>query len=41
MPRYFLTLIVDTAAGFVSFNDGEVNKVPLLLGKSVFNLLFE
>jgi aspartate carbamoyltransferase catalytic subunit len=36
-----LTHILDTAATFVSVNDREVKKVPLLRGKSVFNLFFE
>jgi hypothetical protein len=36
-----LTHILDTAANFVSVNDREVKKVPLLRGKSVFNLFFE
>lgn len=33
--------ILDTAERFVSVNDREVKKVPLLRGKSVFNLFFE
>src|SRR5690606_23691892 len=36
-----LTHILDTASNFVSVNDREVKKVPLLRGKSVFNLFFE
>ena len=32
--------ILDTAANFVSINDRESKKVPLLRGKSVFNLFF-
>ena len=41
LPRSILTHILDTAANFVSVNDREVKKVPLLRGKSVFNLFFE
>ncbi|MCX7663632.1 MAG: aspartate carbamoyltransferase catalytic subunit, partial [Tepidimonas fonticaldi] len=41
LPRAILTQILDTAAQFVSVNDREVKKVPLLRGKSVFNLFFE
>ncbi len=41
LPRDTLTHILDTAANFVSVNDREVKKVPLLRGKSVFNLFFE
>ena len=41
LPRDILTHILDTAAGFVSVNDREVKKLPLLRGKSVFNLFFE
>jgi ornithine carbamoyltransferase len=41
LPRDILTHILDTAANFVSVNDREVKKVPLLRGKSVFNLFFE
>ncbi len=41
LPRAILTHILDTAAGFVSVSDREVKKVPLLRGKSVFNLFFE
>lgn len=33
--------ILDTAGSFLSVNDREVKKVPLLRGKSVFNLFFE
>ncbi len=36
-----LTQLLDTAANFVSVNDREVKKVPLLRGRSVFNLFFE
>ena len=41
LPRDVLTHILDTASTFVSVNDREVKKVPLLRGKSVFNLFFE
>src|SRR5215210_1019251 len=41
LPRDILTHILDTASNFVSVNDREVKKVPLLRGKSVFNLFFE
>jgi len=41
LSRDILTHILDTASQFVSVNDREVKKVPLLRGKSVFNLFFE
>src|SRR6478672_2271377 len=41
LPKDILTHILDTAATFVSVSDREVKKVPLLRGKSVFNLFFE
>ena len=41
LPRAVLTQILDTAGTFLSVNDREVKKVPLLRGKSVFNLFFE
>jgi aspartate carbamoyltransferase catalytic subunit len=41
LPRDVLRHIMDTAQGFMSFGDREVKKVPLLRGKSVFNLFFE
>ncbi len=41
LPRDVLTLILDTAGTFVSVSEREVKKVPLLRGKSVFNLFFE
>jgi aspartate carbamoyltransferase catalytic subunit len=41
LPRQTLTQILDTAATFLSVNDRDVKKVPLLRGKSVFNLFFE
>ena len=34
LPREILTHILDTASNFVSVNDREVKKVPLLRGKS-------
>ncbi|CAN5426588.1 aspartate carbamoyltransferase catalytic subunit [soil metagenome] len=41
LPRDVLHQILDTAGTFLSVNDREVKKVPLLRGKSVFNLFFE
>ena len=41
LSRDILTHILDTASNFVSVNDREVKKLPLLRGKSVFNLFFE
>lgn len=43
LSRDILTHILDTACGFVNLSeaDREVKKVPLLRGKSVFNLFFE
>ena len=41
LPRDIVTHILDTAANFVSVHEREVKKVPLLRGKSVFNLFFE
>ncbi len=41
LPKNLLTQILDTATSFVSVSDREVKKVPLLRGKSVFNLFFE
>ena len=41
LPREVVTHILDTAGTFLSVNDREVKKVPLLRGKSVFNLFFE
>jgi len=41
LPRPVLHHILDTAGTFLSVNDREVKKVPLLRGKSVFNLFFE
>lgn len=41
LPRAVLQQILDTAGTFLSVNDRDVKKVPLLRGKSVFNLFFE
>ena len=41
LPKDIVTHILDTAANFASVSDREVKKVPLLRGKSVFNLFFE
>jgi aspartate carbamoyltransferase catalytic subunit len=41
LPKATLVQILDTASTFLSVNDREVKKVPLLRGKSVFNLFFE
>jgi len=41
LPRDILVRILDTARSFVSVTEREVKKVPLLRGKSVFNLFFE
>jgi aspartate carbamoyltransferase catalytic subunit len=41
LPRDVLTRILDTAAPFSEVAEREVKKVPLLRGKSVFNLFFE
>jgi aspartate carbamoyltransferase catalytic subunit len=41
LPGPVLHHILDTAGTFLSVNDREVKKVPLLRGKSVFNLFFE
>ena len=41
LPREVLTQILDTAGTFLSVSEREVKKVPLLRGKSVFNLFFE
>ncbi len=41
LPRAILTQILDTAESFVGVTEREVKKVPLLRGKSVFNLFFE
>ena len=41
MPREILLQILDTAESFVGVTEREVKKVPMLRGKSVFNLFFE
>ncbi|HWP18084.1 MAG TPA: aspartate carbamoyltransferase catalytic subunit [Burkholderiaceae bacterium] len=41
LPRDVIHHILDTAGTFLSVNEREVKKVPLLRGKSVFNLFFE
>ena len=41
LPRAILNHILDTASSFVGISDRDVKKVPLLRGKSVFNLFFE
>jgi aspartate carbamoyltransferase catalytic subunit len=41
LPREIIVSILDTAASFVGVTEREVKKVPLLRGKSVFNVFFE
>jgi len=41
LPREVLVHILDTASSFINVAEREVKKVPLLRGKSVFNLFFE
>ena len=41
LPREILLQILDTAASFLEISNRAVKKVPLLRGKSVFNLFFE
>jgi aspartate carbamoyltransferase catalytic subunit len=41
LPRDILLKILDTADSFAGVTEREVKKVPLLRGKSVFNLFFE
>ena len=41
LPRTTLTQILDTAESFMDVGEREVKKVPLLRGKSIFNLFFE
>ncbi len=41
LPREILNAILDTAAPFTEVAEREVKKVPLLRGKSIFNLFFE
>jgi len=41
LPKRIIENILETADQFVSIGDREVKKVPLLRGKSIFNLFFE
>ena len=41
LPKSIIEKILETADQFVSVGEREVKKVPLLRGKSVFNLFFE
>ncbi len=41
LPRDIVTHILDTASSFVPLAERDIKKVPLLRGKSVFNLFFE
>jgi aspartate carbamoyltransferase catalytic subunit len=41
LPRDIITHALDTASSFLEVSDRKVKKVPLLRGKSVFNLFFE
>lgn len=41
LPRAVIEHLLDTAESFVGVGDREIKKVPLLRGKSVFNLFFE
>src|SRR4029077_14069197 len=41
LPAEVITRILDTAIPFVSVAERDVKKVPLLRGKTVFNLFFE
>ncbi len=41
LPQPILTQILDKAESFVSMSDHDVKKLPILTGKSVFNLFFE
>ena len=41
LPRDILLQILDTAESFAGVTEREVKKVPILRGKSVFNLFFE
>ena len=41
LPRDILTSILDTAAPFTEVAEREIKKLPLLRGKSIFNLFFE
>lgn len=41
LPRAIIMQILDTAESFMDVGEREVKKVPLLRGKSIFNLFFE
>lgn len=41
LPLTIITDILDTASSFISLKNHTVKKVPLMRGKSVFNLFFE
>ncbi len=41
LPRALIERILDTAESFVGINEREVKVVPLLRGKSIFNVFFE
>lgn len=41
LPRDILVAILDTAAPFTEVAEREVKKLPILRGKSIFNLFFE
>lgn len=41
LPTSILTLILDTAESFTGVTEREIKKIPLLRGKSIFNLFFE
>ena len=41
LPREILTAILDTATPFTEVAEREVKKLPILRGKSIFNLFFE
>ena len=41
LPKPLIETLLETADQFVSIGDREVKKVPILRGKSVFNLFFE
>lgn len=41
LPRDILTRILDTAAPFTEVAEREVKKLPILRGKSIFNVFFE
>src|SRR6188474_2770550 len=41
LPASILLHILDTAESFVGVTERDIKKVPLLRGKSIFNLFFE